>query len=310
MSTAPLFSIVVPVFNRAHTLQRCLNSVFSQRFADFEVIAVDDGSTDGSPDLLRGVVDDRLRIVVHDDNRGVCPARNTGIGASVGQWIVFLDSDDEFATDDALERMADYAGRAPHSLHALWFRSRLDDGRFAPDPIPPGGDLDYRGYIRFLEATLDQPRDMIRCVRRWCFDLVRYPDNRMLEDKFHLDFALLFRSRIHHDVLRLYHQDAGNQLVRQLGRLSRRHDRLFLADRARGLNHLLATHGATLAREAPRSHRRLQLRAARTSLRAGRVGAALGVGLRTAIDPRAWLAVSAACLLLPGRSSRATRTHA
>ncbi len=307
----PMLSIVVPVFDRAHTLERCLRSVFAQSFGDFEIIAVDDGSTDGSLDLLRSFGDERLVVIAHGENRGVCPARNTGIEASTGRWIVFLDSDDELASTDALERMAVLAKSAPPSLHALWFRSRLDDGRLSPARIP-ASDLDYRGYLHFLEATLEVPRDMIRCVRRSCFDLVLYPDSRMLEEKFHLDFALLFRSRIHPEILRLYHQDAGNQLVRRLARLSPRHDRHFLADRAQGLRLLLAIHGPALAREAPRQYRSYRLRAARTSLRAGRIaeaaGQLIGLGLRAAADPRAWLAVSAASLLLPSRQTR--RTHA
>ncbi len=293
MSGAPMFSIVIPVFNRAHTIQRCLDSVLAQASGDFEIVAVDDGSTDGSLERLRAFDDRRIVVIAHGCNRGVCPARNTGIAASSGEWIVFLDSDDEFASSAALDRMAGYARGAPPSLHALWFRSRLDDGRLSPDPIE-AADLDYRGYARFLERTVGKPRDMIRCVRRSCFDLVRYPDSRMLEEKFHLDFAMLFRSRIHHDVLRLYHQDAGNQLVEHLGRLSTKQDRDFLVDRARGLRDLLAVHGAMLGREAPRLHRSYQLRAARTSFQSGSLAVAtvqiVTMGCRALRDPRAWRA--------------------
>ena len=273
MSVA-LFSIVIPVFNRAHTIQRCLRSVFSQRFDDFEVLAVDDGSTDDSLSLLRSMSDARLRVIAHDSNRGVCPARNTGIRASTGQWVVFLDSDDELADAGALARMADHARGAHGSLHALWFRSRLDDGRVAPEQVPASTDLDYAGYVRFLEATFGQPRDMIRCVRRSCFDVLLYPENRMLEDKFHLDFARLFRSRISVDVLRLYHQDAGNQLVDKLGQLTRRHDAALLSDRTEGLRQMLAVHGTVLAREAPRLYRASRLRAARSAWRNRALGVA------------------------------------
>ena len=294
MSGAPMFSIIIPVFDRAHTIQRCLDSVLSQEFGDFEIVAVDDGSTDGSLERLRACKDRRLVVIAQGCNRGVCPARNTGISASSGEWIVFLDSDDEFASSAALDRMACLARGAPPSLHALWFRSRLDDGRLSPDPIEADGDLDYWGYARFLERTFGQPRDMIRCVRRSCFHLVRYPDSRMLEEKFHLDFAMLFHSRIHHDVLRLYHQDAGNQLVEQLGRLSTKQDRDFLVDRARGLRSLLAIHGAMLAREAPRLHRSYRLRAARTLFQSRSLGLAaaqiVGLGCRALCDPRAWRA--------------------
>ena len=273
MSTV-LFSIVVPVFNRAHTIERCLRSVFSQRFEDFEVLVVDDGSSDDTLALLCSMNDARLRVIAHDLNRGVCPARNTGIRASTGQWVVFLDSDDELADAGALARMADHARGAHECLHALWFRSRLDDGRVAPDPVPVITDLDYCGYVRFLEETLGQPRDMIRCVRRSCFDVLLYPESRMLEDKFHLDFAMSFRSRINPDILRLYHQDAGNQLVDKLGQLTRRHDAALLSDRTEGLRQMLAVHGRMLAREAPRFYRVSRLRAARSAWRNRSIGVA------------------------------------
>jgi glycosyltransferase involved in cell wall biosynthesis len=265
--SAALFSIVIPVFNRAHTIRRCLRSVFSQGFGDFEVLAVDDGSSDGSLALLHSVGDARLRVIAHETNRGVCPARNTAIRVSTAPWLVFLDSDDEFSHSDALARMAGHARGAPDELHALWFRSRLDDGRVAPDPMPAETELDYLGYVRFLEATFEQPKDMIRCVRRSCFDVLLYPESRMLEDKFHLDFAMLFRSRIHSDILRLYHQDAGNQLVDRLGQLSRKRDAALLSDRTEGLRQMLDVHGTVLAREAPRLHRATRLRTLKSALR-------------------------------------------
>lgn len=263
----PFLSIVVPIYNRAHTLKRCLDSIERQSFRDFEIVAVDDGSFDGSLHALRGFRNERLRVLSHDRNRGVCPARNTGIDASCGDWTVFLDSDDELASNDALARMAHHARHAPADLHALWFRSRLDDGRVAPDPARGPDVVDYRGYLRFLEATCGEPRDMIRCVRRGCFERVRYPENRMLEEKFHLDFAWHFRSRMHDDILRLYHQDAGNQLVMRLGRLGGRRDAGLVADRARGLRQLLAVHGRALSADAPRQYRELRRRALRSSLR-------------------------------------------
>ena len=309
--TAPLFSIVVPIFNRAHTLRRCLASIFAQSFHDYEVIAVDDGSTDDSLARLRAMADERLRVLVHAANRGVCPARNTGIAAARGRWLVFLDSDDELAGPEALARMAGHARCAPDTLHALWFRSRLDDGSLSPEAIPACADLDYRGYLRFLEATIGRSRDMIRCVRSTCFERMLYPDSRMLEEKFHLDFALLFRSRLHEDVLRLYHQDAGNQLVGRLAHLHGTRDQPFLLDRANGLSALLEVHGRALERDAPRLCRAYRLRVARTSLRAGRHARAarqlVDACARAAVNPRTWLAASAACLL-PGRER--ARTHA
>ena len=307
-----MFSVVVPVFNREAEILRCVGSVLAQRFGDFEVVLVDDGSTDASLARMRAIGDPRVRVLAHQGNRGVCPARNTGIGAARGRWVVFLDSDDELASDAALGRMHALADAAPDGIAALWFRCRLDDGRLSPDPMPAVAEWDYRGYIGFLEETFGRPRDMIRCVRRACFEQILYPDSRMLEDKFHLDFARRFRSRAYLDVLRLYHQDAGNQLVVQVGKLDAVRDAAFLRDRADGMRDLLREHGTVLREAAPRVHRDYLARACTQSLLAGRRGSAVASALRMAaaapMRPRSW-AMLAAALAGPAmaRSLRAMR---
>ena len=97
--TAPRFSVVIPVYNRAATVLPALKSVQAQTFPDFECIIVDDGSRDG--DALRAVVEklhDRRFRYVHRSNGGVCAARNTGIDEALGQYVTFLDSDDEWVS--------------------------------------------------------------------------------------------------------------------------------------------------------------------------------------------------------------------
>ena len=88
-----MFSVVMPVWNKQRFLEATLEAAFAQEWRDFELIAVDDGSTDGSLDLLRAVRDPRLRIVTQD-NRGPGAARNAGIAAARHDWIAFLDADD------------------------------------------------------------------------------------------------------------------------------------------------------------------------------------------------------------------------
>ena len=247
------FSIVIPVYNREKLLPRCLASVFAQDFHDFEIIAVDDGSMDASLSVLQAVRDPRLWVLTHGQNRGVCPARNTAIASAKGEWIVALDSDDELVAG-ALARMHQIAAETPDSIHALWFRCRMDDGSISPEPVPSAREWDYAGYAAWLAESRGRSRDMIRCVRRRCFDDVRYPDDRMLEDKFHLDFARRFRSRTFPDVLRLYHQDSENSLVERLQNPDPSRDLEFLRDRQRGYFSLLRDHGALLRQVSPALH--------------------------------------------------------
>lgn len=88
-------SIIIPVYNTGERLRRCLDSVLAQTFKDFECLVIDDGSTDSSFSIIKEYVllDNRVKVF-HKENGGVSSARNFGLDAAKGEWIVFLDSDD------------------------------------------------------------------------------------------------------------------------------------------------------------------------------------------------------------------------
>lgn len=92
---APKISVVVPLYNKAPYVERTLHSITSQSFGDFEVIVVDDGSTDGGPDIVRALADPRVRLVTQP-NMGPGAARNRGISEAQGELLAFLDADDEW----------------------------------------------------------------------------------------------------------------------------------------------------------------------------------------------------------------------
>lgn len=91
----PLVSIIIPVYNREKTLEYCLNSVLQQTISDFEVIIIDDGSTDSSVNICKSYAlkDNRIHYF-YKANGGVSSARNLGISKARGKWITFVDSDD------------------------------------------------------------------------------------------------------------------------------------------------------------------------------------------------------------------------
>ena len=93
---SPIISLIIPVYNSKAYLRRCLNSVQAQTFTDYEVVLVDDGSTDGSTDICDAyaAVDSRFRVF-HEANRGSSLARKFGMEHALGQWYVFMDSDDD-----------------------------------------------------------------------------------------------------------------------------------------------------------------------------------------------------------------------
>ena len=87
-------SVVIPVFNKAPYLKACLDSVFAQSFQDFEVVAVDDASTDDSLAILRSCADPRLRIMRNERNMGPGAAAQRAMDAATGEYIIRVDADD------------------------------------------------------------------------------------------------------------------------------------------------------------------------------------------------------------------------
>lgn len=95
MKTAPAISVVIPAFNRGYVIDKAIASVLNQTFKDYEIIVVDDGSTDNTQDVVKNINDERIRYL-YQNNGGGSKARNTGIDAARGKYIAFLDSDDVF----------------------------------------------------------------------------------------------------------------------------------------------------------------------------------------------------------------------
>ena len=91
----PFFSIIIPTYNRAHVIMRPIDSVLRQTFEDWELIIVDDGSTDDTKSIIESYHDNRIRYV-WQENQERSAARNHGIALAKGEWICFLDSDDDY----------------------------------------------------------------------------------------------------------------------------------------------------------------------------------------------------------------------
>ena len=124
-------SVVLPTYNRAAVLGRAVESVLAQTWPDFELVVVDDGSTDDTAVLLQSYNDTRLRIIQHQRNRGIAAARNTGVLASrKAEWLAFIDSDDEWHSDK-LEKQMGVAQMAGKGKTAVIYTSltRHQNGR-------------------------------------------------------------------------------------------------------------------------------------------------------------------------------------
>src|SRR5687767_3968685 len=97
MNGLPRLSVVIPTFNRSHLISRAIQSVLSQEEDLFEIIVADDDSPDGTREVVERLVreDGRLRYIKLDNRGGTAGARNAGVANTRGEWIVFLDDDDE-----------------------------------------------------------------------------------------------------------------------------------------------------------------------------------------------------------------------
>ena len=102
----PRISVIVPVYNSARYLRECFNSILAQTFTDWEVVAVDDGATDGSGAILDEYAraDSRIRVL-HKKNAGVWAARNDALEVATGEWVTYIDSDDAISRGWFFEAM-------------------------------------------------------------------------------------------------------------------------------------------------------------------------------------------------------------
>lgn len=137
----PRVSVVIPVFNRAAAVGRAIESVLVQTCQDFEIVVVDDGSTDGSAAAVAAFADRRIKLVRHERNRGGSAARNTGIQASSAPYIAFLDSDDEWLPTK-LERQLEVFERSNERLGLVYTGAEwvfVDGTVIRPSPCRPVG---------------------------------------------------------------------------------------------------------------------------------------------------------------------------
>jgi glycosyltransferase involved in cell wall biosynthesis len=165
----PFFSVVIPVYNRAGQLRQALRSVLGQSEQDFEVVVVDDGSTDDPGRTAAEFVDPRI-VLVRQENRGGGAARNTGIEWARGRYIAFLDSDDRYLP----HHLAAMRGLLEHSPHTAGYARVIVDrggGRTIlkpPRAILPGEDMATyllcdRGFIP--TSTIVAEAELAKAIR-------------------------------------------------------------------------------------------------------------------------------------------------
>lgn len=235
-SSAPLLSVVVCTYNRAQLLPAALESVLTQGYARFELVVVDDGSTDGTAELIAGIADPRLRYV-RQENQGLSVARNTGVAAATGRYVVFLDDDDR-ALPGWLEHLVDQLDGECAAACCGEILAE-DDGRFVrsvmPHPLGPRF-CDYWGW--FLPGTFAVRRDLYEAVGGF---------TPGLEHLHHTEFALRLLPECRARGLEIRVIDEA--LVERHVGGDRRTSLSNVGKIQRSVEYLLARHGELLARD-------------------------------------------------------------
>ena len=149
----PFFSVIIPLYNKEKYIQNTLNCVFNQSFYNFEVIIVNDGSTDRSLVILEEFSDDRLKII-HQKNQGVSAARNTGMENVQADYICFLDADDSWKPNH-LQAFHDTITKFPEAkMYCNRYVTQISKNTFIKNKFI---DIDenYEGYITdFFKSSL------------------------------------------------------------------------------------------------------------------------------------------------------------
>jgi hypothetical protein len=214
--SVPVVSVVIPTYNRAHLLPRALDSALAQTHQDLEIVVVDDGSTDATAGIVQGYADPRVRLIRLAGRSGVSRARNAGIEVARGEWVAFLDSDDEWRPAKLEMQLARVAGegRAADVVYCV----RLIEDHVTGRAWPHRGPL-HEGLV--FEALLGggwTPPSSLVMVRRTALAAVGGFDEALpsFED-YDLWLRLAqagYRFAAVDAVLVVKHRDHGPQITR------------------------------------------------------------------------------------------------
>lgn len=190
-ASEPLISIVVPVYNVEAYLHKCVDSILAQTYRNIEVILINDGSPDKSPEVCDNYAKEDSRvIVIHQKNGGLSDARNTGIEVASGSWISFIDSDD-WVERDFIERLLNLAIRHKADIGICGYRKVLEGGVVEATTIKPKPQATVMNNLDALRDLLTRQRyggvmTWNKLYRACIFtdNNIRFPKGRVHEDNF------------------------------------------------------------------------------------------------------------------------------
>lgn len=210
-----MFSVIIPLYNKAHYVAKAINSVLAQTCTDYELIVVDDGSRDESAavaaEAIKGHTNCRL---IKQENAGVSMARNNGVAASQGEYLCFLDADDWWETtflEELSELITEYPEAGIYGTSYTIVNETRHKTRVAPIGVESGFDKGYINYFQVYAKTLAMPLwTGAVCVPRRVFDVMQgFPKGIKLGEDFLLwmKIALKYKVAMLNKPLAFYNQD-------------------------------------------------------------------------------------------------------
>jgi len=199
----PMVSVIIPSYNGERFVGEAIESVLNQTYQNFEIILVDDGSTDGSKSVIKPFLKDaRIRLIEHEQNKGIPFARNTGIKHSNGRYIAFLDQDDLWLPEK-LEKQIAILAQGPSNLGLVFgdIVTASKDGRSLQTSVVPKNInlLPTRSVLKLLFLNNFIPLITV-LVKRECVDTIGLLDEHIKGGADDYEWCLLLAAkyRIHY----------------------------------------------------------------------------------------------------------------
>ncbi len=252
----PIVSVILPTYNRKKLLGRSVQSVLNQTYQDFELIIIDDGSTDDTGKVVKNFNCEIIKYIRHDKNRGLPAARNTGIRVAKGDYIAFQDSDDEWMPDKLEKQVRAFETASPAVGIVYTGRYRIINNKkyYAPPTklTPKDGDLS----CSLLRACWMPPQATL--IKRECFKGVGMFNERFraLEDwELFLRMSKYYQFKFIDEPLVILYRQPDSITANQSARIKAskqilkaffddfEKDKTVLARRYFSLGHLLCSNG-------------------------------------------------------------------
>ena len=213
----PFFSVVIPLYNKAPYILRAVNSVLDQTYQHFEIIVVDDGSTDGGGDLINEIQDPRIKLI-HQENSGASTARNHGVLEAKTDYIAFLDADDEWKPEllSTFKKLVNsYPDSSFFAQSYIYFHNGQNIIPSSLGKIP----RNWTGYLdNYIELASEFPPFFSSsvCIQK---DLLiksgGFPEGVSIVEDISMWLKLFFETRISfcHSLNSIYHHGETNNIT-------------------------------------------------------------------------------------------------